>query len=274
MASAPVASGRVALRGDDRGRRKGRGRAEDRADIVRVGDLVEHQHHALRRQFLDRRARAADRFRDKGPGARRRAAAARRWPTGRTISGVGRRHAFLGQSARGIFGGEQLAHVPGRIAQRGGHRMPAIHHDGRVGAAAQGCRGGRARSARAARPARGWRPVLRRSGAGHVGDFGAIAWCLNRSDAGRTASIDLNRMAAHKPRKSRPADGSRPFIFRDQYGTTAFGGECPEWQRGRTVNPLAYAFVGSSPTSPTSLRSSASFGLASQLDREGCRAVA
>jgi 23S rRNA (guanosine2251-2'-O)-methyltransferase len=28
-------------------------------------------------------------------------------------------------------------------------------------------------------------------------------------------------------------------------------GECPEWQRGRTVNPLAYAFVGSSPTSPT-----------------------
>src|SRR5579863_9378264 len=29
-------------------------------------------------------------------------------------------------------------------------------------------------------------------------------------------------------------------------------GECPERQRGRTVNPLAYAFVGSSPTSPTS----------------------
>src|SRR5215472_15385507 len=28
-------------------------------------------------------------------------------------------------------------------------------------------------------------------------------------------------------------------------------GECPERQRGRTVNPLAYAFVGSSPTSPT-----------------------
>jgi hypothetical protein len=32
-------------------------------------------------------------------------------------------------------------------------------------------------------------------------------------------------------------------------------GECPEWQRGRTVNPLAYAFVGSSPTSPTNLKS-------------------
>src|SRR5580700_5501373 len=39
-------------------------------------------------------------------------------------------------------------------------------------------------------------------------------------------------------------------------GTRSWGtGECPEWQRGRTVNPLAYAFVGSSPTSPTSLRS-------------------
>src|SRR6202008_1562163 len=32
-------------------------------------------------------------------------------------------------------------------------------------------------------------------------------------------------------------------------------GECPEWQRGRTVNPLAYAFVGSSPTSPTTRQS-------------------
>jgi hypothetical protein len=32
---------------------------------------------------------------------------------------------------------------------------------------------------------------------------------------------------------------------------TPAAGECPEWQRGRTVNPLAYAFVGSSPTSPT-----------------------
>ena len=33
--------------------------------------------------------------------------------------------------------------------------------------------------------------------------------------------------------------------------TTALAGECPERQKGRTVNPLADAFVGSSPTSPT-----------------------
>ena len=43
------------------------------------------------------------------------------------------------------------------------------------------------------------------------------------------------------------------FVFRDQCDAAGLG-ECPEWQRGRTVNPLAYAFVGSSPTSPTSLR--------------------
>ena len=36
-------------------------------------------------------------------------------------------------------------------------------------------------------------------------------------------------------------------------GCARRAGECPERQRGRTVNPLAYAFVGSSPTSPTSI---------------------
>lgn len=28
-------------------------------------------------------------------------------------------------------------------------------------------------------------------------------------------------------------------------------GRCPEWQRGRAVNPLAQAFAGSSPARPT-----------------------
>ena len=39
--------------------------------------------------------------------------------------------------------------------------------------------------------------------------------------------------------------------FETQVRGATVAGECPEWQRGRTVNPLAYAFVGSSPTSPT-----------------------
>src|SRR5262245_55196273 len=47
-----------------------------------------------------------------------------------------------------------------------------------------------------------------------------------------------------------------PITRRDQASAGMRGsGECPERQRGRTVNPLADAFVGSSPTSPTSLKS-------------------
>src|SRR5262245_21300277 len=49
-------------------------------------------------------------------------------------------------------------------------------------------------------------------------------------------------------------------------------GECPERQMGRTVNPLAYAFVGSSPTSPTSLRAFGASAREASL-REGGRAV-
>src|SRR5215472_15833575 len=43
-----------------------------------------------------------------------------------------------------------------------------------------------------------------------------------------------------------------PITRRDHASAGMRGsGECPERQRGRTVNPLAYAFVGSSPTAPT-----------------------
>jgi hypothetical protein len=35
-------------------------------------------------------------------------------------------------------------------------------------------------------------------------------------------------------------------------------GECPEWQRELTVNQPPHGFEGSSPSSPTSLRSSSS----------------
>jgi hypothetical protein len=52
-------------------------------------------------------------------------------------------------------------------------------------------------------------------------------------------------------RHGTPADPRYCLTHCECLGTRA-AGECPEWQRGRTVNPLAYAFVGSSPTSPTS----------------------
>src|SRR5437868_14252530 len=74
--------------------------------------------------------------------------------------------------------------------------------------------------------------------------MGGASWGLNAPP-----SIDFNRVGHHKPTHSTGRRGL-PFVLRDQYGATVLG-ECPERQRGRTVNPLAYAFVGSSPTSPT-----------------------
>ncbi len=53
FASTPVASGTVPRRGDDRDDREGRRGAQNRADIMRIGDLVEHQHDAAVRQILD-----------------------------------------------------------------------------------------------------------------------------------------------------------------------------------------------------------------------------
>ena len=60
----------VPRRGDDRLDRERRGRAQDRADIVRIGDLVEHQHDALAAPGRRDRARAGDRPRPAGPDAR------------------------------------------------------------------------------------------------------------------------------------------------------------------------------------------------------------
>src|SRR5690348_15175962 len=67
----------------------------------------------------------------------------------------------------------------------------------------------------------------------------------------RPRSIDFPGVADHKTANPDKRRRLSPEIE----AAWLFGGECPEWQRGRTVNPLAYAFVGSSPTSPTSLRS-------------------
>ena len=54
--------------------------------------------------------------------------------------------------------------------------------------------------------------------------------------------------------------GSTPIVGsggrvrrRDRPDISITLGQCPERQRGRTVNPLAIAFVGSSPTWPTGI---------------------
>ena len=69
---------------------------------------------------------------------------------------------------------------------------------------------------------------------------------------GIPAFLDFERGADHKARRFRGTWGM-PFCP-DRSTRCVELGECPEWQRGRTVNPLAYAFAGSSPASPTSLR--------------------
>ena len=69
-----------------------------------------------------------------------------------------------------------------------------------------------------------------------------------RARAARAARLTPTGRPPHKPGLP---NGRRVRLTE---ATRARAGECPEWQRGRTVNPLAYAFVGSSPTSPTSRR--------------------
>ena len=58
--------------------------------------------------------------------------------------------------------------------------------------------------------------------------------------------------------------------FRDAVGT----GECTEWQRELTVNQPSYDFAGSSPASPTSLRSLRELRLGKPARSEGCRVEA
>ncbi len=127
----------VPLRGHDGGGRERRGRAEDGADIVRIGDLVEHQHHALRRQVLDRGRGQRIGFEIEAlmHGVGQQPLGDRRRPHDFRLDGGC--NAFVGQAPRGVLGGEQLAHAPRRILQRGRHRVPAIHHDRAVGVGPQ-----------------------------------------------------------------------------------------------------------------------------------------
>ena len=132
--------GAVPLRGDDGGGGKGRGRAEDGADIMRVGDLVEHQHNALRRQIVDGRGGQRIGFEIEAlvHGVGQQPLGNRRRPHQLGLD----RAAFVGEAPRRIFGGEQLAHVAGGIIQRGGDRVPAIHHHRTGRIAAQGIAAG------------------------------------------------------------------------------------------------------------------------------------
>ncbi|MGY4377209.1 hypothetical protein ACVWZ3_004848 [Bradyrhizobium sp. i1.3.6] len=133
MASTPVASGLWRAGGDDRLHRESRCGAQDGADIVRIGDLVEHQHHAFLVQGLDV-------GRGQGVGLGQQA----------LVHGVGRQQAVdllgpddLGRDAGrdvfvrkplcGVLGQRQLADLPLRVGERHGHGVPAIEDDRSVG---------------------------------------------------------------------------------------------------------------------------------------------
>ena len=73
---------------------------------------------------------------------------------------------------------------------------------------------------------------------GPIGGYShAIGGFANR-DERSARSIDFTRASPHKTDKlGRPPVGL--IVFRDQQGANRLQGECPERQRGRTVNPLA-----------------------------------
>jgi len=125
--------GAVPRRGDDRLDRKRCRRAQDRPDIMRIGDLVEHQHDALKRQSIDIR-------RGQGIGLGQQALmhGIRTEP----LVDQARPHDFrghagvdmvVGEPPRGIFGEPQFTNPALRIGQRRCHRVPAIQHGRPVG---------------------------------------------------------------------------------------------------------------------------------------------
>ena len=115
--------------GDDRLHGERRRRAHDRADIVRIGDLVEHQHHAFERERLDV-------GRGQGIGLRKQALVHGIGPEPRVdlarahhLRRDARLDVFLREAPRGILGDEQFADAALPVLQRHGHAVPAIEND-------------------------------------------------------------------------------------------------------------------------------------------------
>jgi hypothetical protein len=83
-----------------------------------------------------------------------------------------------------------------------------------------------------------------------------------------SAGVDTSRSPHHNgPRKPPCRKAGLLVDVLRATATVVTLGECPERQRGRTVNPLADAFVGSSPTSPTTARRAAR-GCSSMVEQQ------
>ena len=174
LASTPVASGECRAVVTMALHREGRSRAQDRADIMRVGDLVEHQHGAFRGDVLDVE-------RGEGIGFHQQALMHGIGPEPRVdrvrphdLRRDRQREAFLGQAMRAVFGREDLADRAARIGERRHDGVPAVEdrdafrdcRDARAWAWAQSAT---CRTCRACAPARAsprgcvWGPIFLRA---------------------------------------------------------------------------------------------------------------
>ena len=214
----------VALRGDDRRRRERGGRAEDGADIVRIGDLVEHQHDAFCRHGLDRR---------RGQGVGFQIEALMHGIGQQPFGDRGRPHQFRLDRVMPSSASRRAAFSVASSLRtwRAGFRSAAVtvcQPYITTGPSAAGRRLSRRARSKRSRRSICWRvaPGCRRNERVVV----LPSRCLNRSAPCGTASIDLKGVAAHKTRES--GRQVRPFFISDQYGATAFWESVPSGKGG------------------------------------------
>ena len=137
FASAPLASGRVARGRDDGGDAEGGGAAQDRADIVRIGDLVEHQHDAVWLELPRCPARQRVGLGQQAVMHRVGGEPPRDIVRPNDLMLRGQGDAALDQTARGVFRGQQPAHAARGIFQRSFDAVPAIENDKTVAVIAE-----------------------------------------------------------------------------------------------------------------------------------------
>src|SRR5215475_10402840 len=161
-------------------------------------------------------------------------------------------HAVIGEVAQRIFSRQQAADAPSGIFERRFHGMPAIEQHRTVGLMA-----------------RRTEPRSRRGGS----SFGALAsrawvWlpgflchrrlisCVRRVckllTASRKRSIDFAEAPPHKTSNSRLAQGGADCLSINT--VPRLRGRVSRAAKGADCKSAGYAFVGSSPTSPTTLK--------------------
>ena len=126
---------RVAVLGDHRRHAERRGRAQDGADVARVGDLVEHDQRPGPFQRLLQAGRGQRIGEQRGALVGDVAAEQVVEPAALDLLGRHRpgRRLALRQGLLGLLGQHQAAQAAGRIGQRGGHRVQAVEPDGAAG---------------------------------------------------------------------------------------------------------------------------------------------